>query len=225
MQWIQLEKWAAHFICTLSLAAVLSPGLAQPTGTNPEIYQKVAVLKQSVANNQKALREYTWVETMQTIYKGDTKSTKQSLCQYGADGTVQKTAMGPAQPPPSNPRGLKGRVVEKKKDELQDYMERVASLIKRYTPPDGSAMQNSLQSGKASILPSGSGIVAIAFHDYAKPEDTVTVTFDTSTKKIRDYDVNTYLDAPADVVTLKVVFDATAKQVQIRTTSSDFNKL
>jgi len=30
---------------------------------------------------------------------------------------VLKTVMGSAQPPPSNPRGLKGRIVEKKKDE------------------------------------------------------------------------------------------------------------
>jgi hypothetical protein len=59
--------------------------------------------------------------------------------------------------------------------------------------------------------------------------------FDTATKKVRGYNVNAHLDASADVVTLKVVFDnlpdetnylaqsvldATAKQVQIRTTSS-----
>jgi hypothetical protein len=174
------------------------------------------------------------------ILKGDTKSTKQSQCRYGPDGTVQKTPIGPPQPPPSNPRGLKGKIVEKKTGEIQDYMERVASLIKRYTPPSGAAMQSSLQAGKASIAPSAGGIVTIAFRDYAKPGDTVTLTFDSATKKIRGYDVNTYLDAPADVVTLKVAFDnlpdgtnyvaqtvldATAKQVQIRTTSSGYTKL
>ena len=131
-------------------------------------------------------------------------------------------------------------IVGKKTGEMQDYMERVASLIKSYTPPDGSDMQSSLQSGKASIVPSGGGLVTITFHDYAKPGDTVALTFDTVTKKVRGYDVNTYLDEPADVVTLKVVFDslpdgtnyvaqsvlnATAKQVQIRTTSSGYTKL
>jgi hypothetical protein len=59
--------------------------------------------------------------------------------------------------------------------------------------------------------------------------------FSTREKKVRSYDVNTCLDFPDDVVTLKVVFDslpdgtnysaqtvldATAKQVQIRTTGS-----
>ena len=61
-----------------------------------------------------------------------------------------------------------------------------------------------------------------------------------ASKKIQGYDVKTYLDAPEEVVTLKVVFqnlpagpncvaqsilDATAKQVQIRTTNSDYSKL
>lgn len=221
-------------------AVLTQPTLSQSAEAISPLQQKVAAIKQSVAENQQALHQYTWTETMQTLLKGDTKSTKQSQCRYGPDGTVQKTEIGPDQPAPSKQRGLKGRIIEKKTDEIQDYMERVASLIKRYTPPDGSAMQSSLQSGHASIVPSGGGIVMVAFHDYAKPGDTVTLTYDTAVKKIRGYDVNTYLDAPADVVTLKVVFDsmpdgtnyvaqsvldATAKQVQIRTTSSGYTKL
>jgi hypothetical protein len=236
MRRITLSKWAVRLIRTVGIAALVSPAFSQ----SPELQQKVAALKQSVAANQMALHQYTWTETMQMILKGDTKSTKQSQCRYGPDGTVQKTAIGPPQPPPSNQRGLKGRIVEKKTGEIQDYMERVASLIKRYTPPSGAAMQSSLQSGKASIVPSAGGIVTISFHDYAKPGDTVTLTFDSGTKKVRGYDVNTYLDTPADVVTLKVIFDnlpdgtnyvaqtvvdATAKQVQIRTTSSGYTKL
>jgi hypothetical protein len=236
MRRITLSKWAVRLICTVGFAALISLAFSQ----SPELQQKVAALKQSMAANQMALHQYTWTETMQMIFKGETKSTKQSQCRYGPDGTVQKTAIGPPQPPPSNPRGLKGKIVEKKTGEIQDYMERVASLIKRYTPPSGAAMQSSLQAGKASIAPSAGGIVTIAFRDYAKPGDTVTLTFDSATKKIRGYDVNTYLDAPADVVTLKVAFDnlpdgtnyvaqtvldATAKQVQIRTTSSGYTKL
>jgi hypothetical protein len=64
--------------------------------------------------------------------------------------------------------------------------------------------------------------------------------FDSAAKKIRAYNVNTYLDAPSDVVTLKVIFDslpdgtnyvsqsvldAIAKQVQIKTTSTSYRKL
>ena len=225
--------WAAVLL-TMSPSA-----FSQSAGTNPELQQRLAALKQSVAQNQQALHRYTWTETQETIFKGETKSTKQSQCQYGPDGKVQKTVLS-SSPAPQQERGLRGRVVEKKKGEMQDYMERVASLIQSYVPPDASSMQNSFQAGKSALQPAPGGIVIITFNDYAKPGDAVRLTFDTAIKKVRGYDVNTYLDDPKDVVTLKVVFnslpdgtnysaqsvlDATAKQVQIKTTNSGYTKL
>src|ERR1700688_2035925 len=102
---------------TGALLAILPPTFSQQAGANPELQEKVAALKQSVAQNQQALRQYTWTEKMETIFKGETKSTKLSQCQYGPDGTVQKTPLG-GTPPPQQQRGLKGRVIEKKKDEM-----------------------------------------------------------------------------------------------------------
>jgi peptidoglycan hydrolase-like protein with peptidoglycan-binding domain len=226
--------------CFLTVALLTASSLfSQGSGANPELQQKLAALKQSVIQNQQALHRYTWTETQETILKGETKSSKHFQCQYGPDGKVQKTVLS-SSPAPQKERGLKGRVIEKKKGEMQDYMERVASLIQRYVPPASSSMQDSFQAGKSSIQPSENGIVMIAFRDYAKPGDAVTLAFDTVTKKVRSYNVNTYLDSPDDVVTLKVVFDslpdgtnysaqtvldATVKQVQIRTTSSGYTKL
>jgi len=234
------SRYALGFLFAVVALTLVSPAFAQEAGANPELQQKVAALKQSVAQNQQALRQYTWTEKMETIFEGETKSTKFSQCQYGQDGTVQKTPLGAAQPPPQKQRGVKGKVIEKKKDEMKDYMERVASPIKRYVPPEGSQMQESFQSGKAALQPSEGGIATLVFRDYAKGGDTVKLAFDTAAKKIRGYDVNTYLDAPEDVVTLKVAFDSlpdgtnyvaqtvldpTAKQIQIRTTNSGYSKL
>src|SRR4029077_12845568 len=141
---------------------------------NPELQQMVATLKQALAQNQQDFRQYTWTESTDTILKGETKSTKQSQCQYGPDGKVQKTPLG-GSPPPEQKRGLKGRVIEKKKEEMKEYMELVASLIQRYVPPDGSQMQESYQSGKAAIQPSGGGLVTLVFRDYAKAGDSVSL--------------------------------------------------
>jgi len=222
------------------LLAFVSPAFPQQAGANPELQQKVAALKQALAQNQQALRQYTWTETTENIFKGETKSTKQLQCQYGPDGKVQKTPLGASAPPPEKKRGLKGKVIEKKKGEMKDYMERVASLIQRYVPPDGSQMQESFQAGKAALQPSGGGIVTLVFRDYAKAGDSVSLAFDSASKKIQGYDVNSFLDTPEDAVTLKVVFDtlpdgtnhvsqsvldATAKQIQIRNTNSGYNKL
>jgi hypothetical protein len=233
------QKYALGFALTAVGLIIACPGFSQGPGANPELQTKVAALKQAVAQNQQALRQYTWTETTQMIFKGETKSTKQALCQYGPDGKVQKTAIGGDPPPPEKKRGVRGRVIEKKKDEMKDYMERVASLIKRYVPPEGSQIQESFQSGKAALKPSAGGGVTILFADYAKPGDSVALAFDTAANKIQGYDVKTYLDSPQDVVSLKISFhslpdgtnhvaqsvlDATAKQIQIKTTNSHYNK-
>jgi hypothetical protein len=240
MKRIANQRFALCFFLIAFLMALASRAFSQGAGANPQLQQKVAELKQSVAKNQQALHGYTWTESQETIFKGETKSTKQSICQYGPDGKVQKTSLDESQPPPLQQRGLKGRIIEKKKGEMQDYMERVASLMQRYVPPEASNMQKSFQNGKAALQTSGDGIVTLVFRDYAKPGDTVTLMFDTAAKKVRGYDVNSYLDAPDDVVTLKVVFDslpdgtnyaaqsaldATAKQIQIRTANSNYRKL
>src|SRR5579864_1370971 len=151
------NRYALIFLLALTALPLAFPAFSQDAGANSELQQKVAALKQSVAQNQQALRQYTWTEKMESIFKGETKSTKFSQCQYGPDGTVQKTALGPAQPPPQKQRGVKGKVIEKKKDEMKDYMERVASLIKRYVPPEGSQIQESFQTGKAALQPSEGG--------------------------------------------------------------------
>jgi hypothetical protein len=140
MRRIDHLRYALGSFFALLLFVFALPAYSQESGANPELQQKVADLKQSLAQNQQSLRQYTWTETMETIFKGETKSKKQSQCQYGPDGKVQKTEIG-STPPPKQARGLKGKVIEKKKDEMKDYMERVASLIKRYVPPEGSQMQ------------------------------------------------------------------------------------
>jgi hypothetical protein len=239
MKGIAYQMYSLGLFIQGVLLLAASPAFSQGASTNHLLREKVAALKQSVATNQQALRRYTWTETQETLFKGETKSTKQSQCQYGPDGKVQKTSLGESQPPPQQ-RGLKGRIIEKKKDEMQDYMERVALLIQRYVPPEASQMQESFQDGKAALQASGGEIAMLVFHDFAKPADTVTLTFDTAAKKVRGYDVNSYLDAPEDVITMKVVFEslpdgtnyaaqsvlnAAAKQIQIRTTNFNYQKL
>lgn len=237
MQRFTLQNYAVLSILSVSLVA-LAPG-ANAQSPSPELQQKVAALKQALGQNKQALSHYTWVETQQMILKGDVKSTKQSQCQYGPDGKVQKSPIGPPQPPPEHKRGMKGKVIEKKTGEMKDYMEQVALLIKLYVPPTRTQIQNSFQSGKASIQPQG-GLVTLVFHDYAVPGDSMSVTIDGASNKIRSFVVNTYLNDPSQVVTLNAVFeslpdgtnyvaqtvlDATAKQIQIRTTSANFNKM
>ncbi len=98
----------------------------------------VAALKASLQQGLAKARQYEWVETTIISLKGEEKARKQNRCYYGADGKVQKVSLdqAPASQPQSAGRGgrrgggkIKQQIVQNKKDEMQDYMQRAAGLI------------------------------------------------------------------------------------------------
>lgn len=214
--------------------AIIAPAIAQ----NPEIQQKLAAVKQAAAENKQKIRQYQWTETTQLTLKGDAKPPTQNLCQYGPDGKVQKTMIGTPPPPPSGGR-MKQKIVAKKKAEMKDYMQDVKAVLAMYVPPDPQKMQAAFQAGKVSLNPAGSA-VNLVFADYAQPGDKMTLTFDTAAKKISALKIDTYMGEEKDVVTLQVqmaslpdgtnyesqtILNATAKQLVVTTTNSDYKKL
>ena len=222
------KRWIVT--CALALASAL-PLIAQ----NAELQQKLAAVKQSVAENKQRLQKYQWTETTQLTLKGDEKPPSQSLCQYGPGGQVQKTPISAPPPPPSGGR-MKQKIIANKKEEMQDYMGDVKNLLALYVPPDPQKMQQAFETGKASLNPVG-GMVNLIFKDYALPGDQMTLTFDTATKKIVSLSVQTYMGESKDAVTLQVqmdslpdgtnyvrqtVLNATAKQLVVTTTNSSY---
>jgi hypothetical protein len=220
-------------IAAVSLAATY-PAIAQ----NGEMQQKLAEVKQAAALNQQALHQYQWTETTQLTLKGDPKPASEKLCQYGPDGQIQKTPIGP---PPAQPSGgrMKQRVIAKKKGEMMDYMDDVKGVLAMYVPPDPQKMQQAFGAGKVSLNPAG-GMLNIIFTDYAQPGDRMTLTFDTASKKIVSLSVNTYMGQAKDAITLQAqmatlangpnftqqtVLNATAKELVVTTTNSNYQRL
>jgi hypothetical protein len=225
---------------SLSLVAAIVLLASYAFSQNPALQQKIAVLKQSAAQNKQRLMQYQWTETQQITLKGDPKGTKQFLCQYGPNGQVNKTELGgpQAQQQPQGGR-LRQRVVEKKKEEMQDYMGDVKGVLSLYVPPDPQKMQQAFQAGNVSFTPTN-GAVNIVFKNYAQPNDQMTITFDEAAKAISHIDVKTYTPTPDKVVTLAVQFaklpdgtnymqqsvlNAKAKDLVVTTTNSNYQKL
>ncbi len=205
---------------------------------NPEMQQKLAAVKQAAAENKQRLLQYQWTETTQVTLNGEPKPSSQKLCQYGPDGQVQKTPIGP---PPQQPSGgrVKQRIIEKKKAEMADYMDDVKGVLSMYVPPDPQKMQQAFQAGKMSVNPAG-GVLNIIFTDYAQPGDSMTLTFNPATKQIVSLNVNTYMGQAKDAVTLQVqmatlpdgtsyaqqtILNAAAKNLVVNTTNSNYQKL
>lgn len=205
-----------------------------------EMQQKLAAVKESVAKNQAALHQYQWTEQTVVSLKGEVKKTTQSLCRYGPDGQVQKTPLSAPAPPPQDMRRLKRHIVEKKTDELKDYMQQAVDLIKDYVPPNPQQMQQAYVSGGVSLTPAGAGLIALQFKNYVKPGDSIIFTFNSATKSLTNLNVNTYISEPKDAVTLTVAFqtlpdgtnyaantalNAAAKQVMVQMQNMNYQKL
>ena len=119
------------------------------------------------------------------------------------------------------------------------YMGDVKGVLGMYVPPDPQKMEQAYQAGKVSLNPAGN-MVNWVFRDYAQPRDQMTLSFDTTARKVASLSVNTYMGESKDTVTLRVqmaslpegtnyvqqtVLDATAKKLQVTTTNSNYQKL
>jgi hypothetical protein len=183
-----------------SLAAV---GGAAQAPTTPE--EMVATLKQNLAESQKRLRRYEWLETTSISLKGEEKSRQQQRAYYGADGTLTKIAVG-APPKAKSGRGIRGRVAENKKDDMKDYMERASNLIHLYVPPSPAQIQTAKDTGNMLLRPLPQGQMGVEFPNFIQPSDRLTLGVDTKALLLVALNVATYLDKPEDAVTLDVRF-------------------
>ena len=236
------RKVSLAVAATVFMTTLLSlTSTAQTGGASPQLQEKLAALKQSAAQNQQKLHQYQWTEIQQVTYKGEDKPAKSFLCQYGPDGKVQKTPMTQPQQQQGHEGRLKRHIVEKKTDELQQYMGEVKSLLGMYVPPNPQKMQQAFQAGNVSLNPDPSaGLVDLIFKNYAQPGDQMTGAFNSSTKNISTLSVNTYMGQTKDAFTLivnfstlpdgtnyneKTMLNVAAKKIVVTTTSTNFHPL
>jgi hypothetical protein len=228
-------------ICRVASGACLLLALTlSAQDLSQTMQQKVAALKESVAQNQQALRQYSWIQKTQLSLKGEVKNTKIEACRYGPDGKVQKTQL--SEPPEQKKkRGLKGKIVEKKVGEMKDYMERTIALVGHYVPPSPDKIKAVVAAGGTSLSQAGPDAIQLQFKNYVKNGDAVAFTVDKAAKAIRQLSVNTYLDEQdKDAISLTVnfqtlpdgtnyaaskVLNVAAKQIVVHIDDSNYQKL
>ena len=234
---------------SLTILLAVAQVVAQEGDAAAAKQEKVAALKESLAQNQASLKTYSWTETTQISLKGEVKKQEQKQCQYGPDGKVQKIPVpGAPSEPQQQQTGGRGRrggavkkeIVEKKVGEMKDYMQQVAALVHQYVPPDPQKIQAAQAAGNVATQPGQQGLVTLTIKNYVKDGDSLALGFDSAAKKIRSYDVSSYLKSPKDdPVKLAVnfaslpdgtnyaqqsVLDAPGKNIQVKVTNSDYKK-
>ncbi len=227
-----------RLLLAAGLAALVLPANARAQQANA-LQDRVAAIKQAAAANQAALRQYTWMENVQVAVNGQVKTTKQMSCRYGPDGKPQCSPIGPP-PQQQEQRGLRGRIAEKKKEEMTDYMQQVKGVIGLYVPPDPARIQAAHGAGNTSLSRPAAGEAALVIKNYAVPGDSMTLDFAMAARKLAALSVNSYVGDPSNPVSLSVRFaplpdgtnypaqevvNAPAKGIQLTVTNSNYQKI
>lgn len=228
--------------CALALGvAALAAGAQEATAPQaaPTTEERVAAIKKSLVQSMQSLKAYEWLETTAVSFKGSEKSNTQNSCHYGADGKVVKTPVSaPAES--DDKRGLRGKVIANKKEEMSEYMKSAVALIKSYVPPDPAKIQAAKDAGKVSMTVIEPGKrVKVDIKDYQLPGDNMGVELDMTTNQILGFHIATYLTDVKDAVTLDVKtaaladgtqypstikLDAKAKEISVVVTQSGYVK-
>jgi len=205
----RLSAWTAPLaIAILALSALAVPRLR---AQNPEMQQRVADLKQAVAVNRQMLARYTWTEQDIISLKGEEKKEELYNVQLGPDGKPQKTPVDPNSMSDSERqrRGLRGRIVEKKTEEYQEYAQSIKTLIQQYVPPEQQLVEQARQQGNIMMGPMGAGTPGefrLVISNYLKQGDSVTVVVNKSQLALVSLSIATYLSDPSDAVNVTVQF-------------------
>jgi len=194
---------AAAFLILALTAPFAAAQPAPPT-------DRVAALKASLQQSAVALRQYEWVENTIVSLKGEAKSNKESRCYYGADGKVAKVPIESApEGGGKSPRGLRGKIVENKKEEISDSMQAAIGLVKQYVPLDPALIQAAKDAGRVAVNPpDAQGKSRIVIKDYLKAGDSVSIDVDAAANRLAGLSVATFTDKEKDAVTLKVAVGA-----------------
>ncbi len=224
--------------CALALFGATLPAYAQEAAA-PTTAERVAAVKASLAQSMQSLKHYQWTETTVVNLKGDDKSTKQNTCYYGADGNVVKTPIAPAAEPEGK-RGLRGKIIENKKEEIGAYMQSAVALIKTYIPLDPAKIQAAKDAGNVSMTVVDPGKLArLDIKNYEKPGDNLGIQIDMTTNKILGLSVASYLTDAKDAVTLDVksatlpdgtgfpatiLLNGVSQQIKVTITNSEYKK-
>jgi hypothetical protein len=208
---------------------------------NPEMQQRVAEVKESIAKNKQSLAQYTWVEQVNISLKGELKKQEHFQVRLGPDGEPQKTSLDPPPEPPSGGR-LKKHVVEKKKEEYKEYADQMKALAQQYVPPDRDMLQNAYAQGNIMIGPAAGNpnALQLVIKNYLKPGDSMTLIFDKTQKELLQISIASYMDDAKDAMNLTVQFarlpdgtnhvsnlviDGVSKQLNVATQNSNYQHL
>jgi hypothetical protein len=161
-----------------------------------DVKANVAIIKKNLADSKASLKKYEWIETTTIFLKGEQKSVKQKQCYYAVDGKLTKVETG-GSTQTKKKGGIRGKIIENKKEEMSDYVKKAIAKIQTYLPPVPEKIQKIYEAGKTTVqILEPNTAFKLSFPDYNEPGDLLSVSVNKPKQKITKADVSTSVDDP-----------------------------
>lgn len=157
------------------------PAYAQPA---PSIVaSKAMTVSQMRANNAALMHQYTWDSRTEILVNGQVKDIRIEQVSFGTGGQLQKQLVND-QPAAGfylpTPIGfLRRAVANHEKEEMQQYLAGLRTLLEQYTLPTTGKIMDFLATATTSADPSG--MFTITGSNIVQPGDNLTFTINTWT--------------------------------------------
>lgn len=191
----------------------------------------------AMVENAAELRRYTFKQRTEVSINGEVRSVRLDQARFDLDGNLERTPLTPAAEAPKS-RGLRGRMVAKKREETADYVERLMSLARRYMAPGRGEMEKLF--GKAEIW-KGQGAsanqVRIQTTDFVKSGDSFVWTLDPIAKLPVRMEARSELDGDPVTVTAeyrtlangpnyiaRTIVKSPRKELEVKVESFDYRR-
>lgn len=156
----------------------------------------------AMMENAEELRKYSFKQRTEVSMDGDVRSVRLDQIRFDLDGNLERTSLTPAAAQSPSARGLRGKVVAKKREEIGNYVERLMSMSRRYLTPARGDLEKLF--GRGEIW-KGQGATAnqvrIQTADFVKTGDSFVWTLDPVSKLPVRMEVTTELDGDPVTVT------------------------
>ncbi|MGH9701909.1 MAG: hypothetical protein ACRD4K_00930 [Candidatus Acidiferrales bacterium] len=189
----------------MSLRRILAAGLAivgcgmagtlRAQGPGAGMQGMQAALGAQMKKNKAELRKYSWKQRVELQFKGEDKSTKLDQLHYDASGELVRAPLSAPPPAQEKRRRIGGRIKAKKVEELKDYIQRLMLRVQRYTDFSGgdpAALMDKAMIGKGQGA--NEGMIVVHISNFVITGDSVDISIDPATQKMRKIVIATMLD-------------------------------
>ncbi len=146
------------------IASFATPALSQD---NAQIAERVTKARQE---NAAKTTNYSWTKRTEVKVKGEVKSTITEMIRYDLDGELQKTPI--SQDKAKGPKGIRGKVANKKGGEMKDWMTDLGKILHEYSLPTSGNLLDFLNKAKVEKGDEGIELTAV---NVVIPVDSMTM--------------------------------------------------